>query len=96
MRNKIQQIKNSWTYQHPQTIIILTLLVVVLLQAFPIKLPTQVLAYEATKAVELTPEALLEKYTQEMHESMLGEAKIRATRRLFDELGTIVEDLKPE
>jgi hypothetical protein len=96
MQNKIQQIKNSWTYRHPQLVVIMSLVVVIILQAFPIELPTKVLAYEATKTVELTPEALLEKYTQEMHESMLGEAKIRATRRLFDELGTIVEDLKPE
>lgn len=91
----MNKIKSTWTYQHKQLIVILSLIVVVLIQAFPFEFPKKVIAYESVDSVELTPEALLKKYTLEMHESMYAEAEIRATRRLFDELSVVVEELNP-
>ncbi len=95
MNKHLEQIKSTWSWNHKVVIICLALLLANILQTFPITLPTYAVAYEAPKEVELTPEALLEKYTKEMHAEMYKEAQIRATRRLFEELGVHVESLNP-
>lgn len=91
----MQKIKSTWTYQHKQLIVILSLMVVVLIQAFPFEFPTKVIAYESVDTVELTHKALLKKYTDEIYKEMYQEAEIRATRRLFDELSEVVLELNP-
>lgn len=95
MNKHLEQIKSTWSWNHKVVIICLALLLANILQTFPITLPTYAVAYEAPKEVELTPEALLEKYTEEETKNAQKEMQIRATRRLFEELGVHVESLNP-
>lgn len=96
MNKHLEQIKSTWSWNHKLLIVCFALVLANVLQTFPISFPTYAVAYQAPKEVEVTPEALLEKYTQEMHAEMYKEAQIRATRRLFEELGVIVDELNPE
>lgn len=88
MKNKLEQLKNLWSVKNYQLIIIMTLVVVVLLQAFPIELPTSVEAYEKQ---EMTLEAIIDERAIVIQEGMFKEAKYRAMREVYDELGIMVE-----
>ena len=90
-----ETIKSTWTYNHKLLIVCIALLVANVLQTFPVSLPSQAIAYEAPKSEEISIEALLEKYTKQMHEDMYKEAQIRATRKIFEELGVHADSLNP-
>lgn len=96
LKNNIQQLKNTWSIQNAPLVIMVILYVAVFFSINPITIPSTVMAYEAiTAKEEVSTEALLEKYYQEELVKAENELRIRATRRLFDELGTHAVTLNP-
>jgi len=93
----MQNIKDTWTYNHKLLILTLSFAVVILIQAFPITLPTNsVEAYGLRPTPEqVSFEALHKQYTEEEYAKMYLEAELRATTRLFEELGEKTLTLNP-
>ncbi len=92
-KNLVQRV---WGYK--LILIILALLIANIYQTFPVNitLPSTVMAYEKeTVKEEINTQALLDKYYKEELEKAENEIRIRATRRLFDELGAEAVKLNP-
>ena len=94
MKNKIQQIKNTWTWNHKMLLVTLSLIVVVVIQAFPISIPVVAVAYEKPAPRQEIVDSLtasIEKRTTEIHAGMIQEARIKAVAEAYEQLGELIK-----
>ena len=91
MRNKIEQLKATWTFKNLLLIVCLALVLANVLQTFPITLPTYAVAYEVKEKVSpVDLETLVNERAEVIHETMKKESKYKAMRQIYDELGLMV------
>ncbi len=86
------KIKNTWSVQNAPLIIMISLYVAVFFTLNPIEFPVSEANYEAPKEAQTVDiSALVEKYEQEETLKARKEIKFRAVKRIYDELGIIVD-----
>jgi hypothetical protein len=89
MKNKIEQIKNSWTWNHKTAIIAIALAVSHLWQFVP-AMPTNVIEYEKPPKIDTSIEYKLQQRAKELHkenEAMdLERYRLEAIRELNNSL----------
>ena len=94
MKNKIQQIKNTWTYRHFLLIVCLALVLANVLQTFPLHVPVVAVAYEKPAPRQEIVDSLtasIEKRTTEIHAGMIQEARIKAVAEAYEQLGELIK-----
>ena len=84
-------IKDTWTVQNFPLVILVALYVAVFLNINPIEFTATTIAYEKEVTEEVDIATLLEKYEQEETIKAEREIKFRAIKRIYDELGVIVD-----
>lgn len=88
----------SYPATHKHLMVTLSLLTALLWQTFsPLlpEFPPTAQAYEVTKTPVNDTEALIKKYADEEYALMYREAEMRATTRVFEEIGMYAETLNP-
>lgn len=101
MKNKIETVKNSWTWNHKMLIVNLSLVVVVVFQAelitFPeIKASEPIVYTQKVESTEVTIQQKLERRAKEMYQENeqidLEQYRQKAIREMNEELIVLIGD----